>query len=305
MDKFYKQTTNSNIRVFTVQKLMHMWNCNRAAYEEEILERVVMVHLSNIAQEQDLQVRVAVAILLIELTSHCDTKRCLELLDIIEKFLNRPFELYLTDGITIKSDNEIQDIIILVDGLIKVFLIKLYRLPSSHAIKIFDMLIKHVEQHYETPMVFENACIVRYEIFNWMLKARANVSFHIGYPDPSNNGIVRFSHYLGIEEPSPLQLNSQLQTPTMNQQQHSQQQQQTSNMSEKQQNQDSIPAANLTKISIRRGCRTIVKCVENEKDWHIIQLILKELPNIMQNKALIQGKDVDSLAKTLYKMASS
>lgn len=34
-------------------------------------------------------------------------------------------------------------------------------------------------------------------------------------------------------------------------------------------------------------------------DWQIIELVLKELPSIMQNRALLQGNDMESLATTL------
>jgi tuberous sclerosis 2 len=62
------------------------------------------------------------------------------------------------------------------------------------------------------------------------------------------------------------------------------------------------PASSFTAISIRRGCKCIVKCLETEKSWAVLQLVLKELPNILQNKALIQGNDVDLLARTLYNL---
>lgn len=86
MERFYNMK-NVNIRVKALQSLIQIMDINRAAYEEEILERVVIggPHFSNVHLETDINVRSAVGKLLIDFTWHCDSKRCLELLDIIEK----------------------------------------------------------------------------------------------------------------------------------------------------------------------------------------------------------------------------
>lgn len=84
MDRFYRMRTIS-IRVKAVQTLSQMMDVNRAAYEEEILERVVIPHFAGVHHETDMLVRTSVAKLLVDFAWHCDTKRCLELLDIIEK----------------------------------------------------------------------------------------------------------------------------------------------------------------------------------------------------------------------------
>lgn len=84
MERFYKMN-NVSIRVKAVQTLIQIMDINRAAYEEEILERVVIPHFSNVHLESEIGVRTAVGKLLIDFVWHCDTKSCLELLDIIEK----------------------------------------------------------------------------------------------------------------------------------------------------------------------------------------------------------------------------
>lgn len=84
MERFYSMK-NVNIRVKALQSLIQIMDINRAAYEEEILERVVIPQFSNVHLESDITVRSAVGKLLIDFTWHCDSKRCQELLDIIEK----------------------------------------------------------------------------------------------------------------------------------------------------------------------------------------------------------------------------
>lgn len=84
IERFYGMK-NVNIRVKALQSLIQIMDVNRAGYEEEILERVVIPHFSNVHTEPDMNVRSAVGKLLIEFAWNCDSKRCLELLDIVEK----------------------------------------------------------------------------------------------------------------------------------------------------------------------------------------------------------------------------
>lgn len=284
IERFYKKMSNTMIRVRAIEALAQIMQENRAAYEEEILDQVVMQHFSNLLHERDQMVRVAVANLLINLSLHCETKRCLELFDIIEKAIMRQYTENVADGYVYQSEEEIKDIKVLVEGLIQVFHVKLYRLPSTHAIFIYHMLISFMEHHYQKPKAYENTVGIRYHIFDWMLKARANASYNLGYPE-TINGSIKFSHYLGIE--------------------HSTFTTQLSNQSTTQGGQgdsSTVPPVSFTMIPIRRGCKLIVKCLEVEKDWTILRLVLEQLPAILQNKALIQGNDIDYLTKTLHKM---
>lgn len=302
MDRFYKMK-NTMIRVHAVQALVRIMAINRAIYEEEILERIVIVHLGGVVHETDAEVRKAVASAMIEFIMYCDTKRCFELLEIVGKMLHRPYDCYAHDKTVIHSVKEAEDIIILVDGLIRVFSVKLYRVPSTHAIKVYHLLILLLESHYDKPIVFQNVNVIRHKIFSWMLQARANASFHIGYPDAQNDNRVRFSHYLGIEGPYQHQ-SIQTQQPASLSQQAQSSSQLNLAQQENMKSADVMPSTSLTTISIKRGCQIIVDCLKEEKDWHVIQLVLSELPNIMENKALIQGNDIDSLAKTLFRMFS-
>lgn len=75
--------------------------------------------------------------------------------------LKRPFE-HLPDCPLI--DSECEDIRCLVTGLISVFTVKIHKLPSSHAVKIYKMLINYLELHYNKPKIFENCNQIRYEV---------------------------------------------------------------------------------------------------------------------------------------------
>lgn len=163
VQRFYKMS-NTSIRIKVIQSLVNIMDLNRSCYEEEILERVVIPLFAQVCNETDVQLRRAVADALIEFARHCDTKRCGELLDILENIINRPYELHKSFGMEVKSEKDIQDVITAVDGLIEVFVIKLYRLPSSHAIKIFNILVGHLELNYQYPKVFEQVNVTRYKV---------------------------------------------------------------------------------------------------------------------------------------------
>lgn len=287
MERFYRNEVHQSIRLATIEHFKEIISLNRACYEEEILEKVVIVIFSDIAQEHDVKIRVAVCKLLLEICSHCDTKRCLELLDILEKVMNHPFDLFSLYNTSHKYEHDFEDSIVVVNGMIDLFLEKLHQLPTNHAIKIYHILIGHLETHYQQPKVFENATKIRYSIINWMLRVRANSTFHIGYPTRLISDNIRYSNYLAVEgefqHPPP-------QTPNIQEIQSALAEDSCFNFS------------TVTTLSIKRGCKIIVKCLDLEKDWHTIQLVLRELPKIMQNKTLIQGNDVDILARSLSEL---
>lgn len=93
----------------------------RSAYEEEILESIVIPIFGNISQETEPRIRTNVVKLLLNFVAHCETKRSIELLDIIEKVTNRPFDRYAEDNwIVLRLEDELSHIVTVVDELIRV-----------------------------------------------------------------------------------------------------------------------------------------------------------------------------------------
>lgn len=76
------------------------------------------------------------------------------------QLLFRPFEVYPNEN-TATNEIDFSDTKCLVKGLIDVFVHKIYRLPSSYAIKIYKMLVTFLEMHYAKPKVFENYNVIR------------------------------------------------------------------------------------------------------------------------------------------------
>jgi len=59
----------------------------RSRYEDELIERIVVPYMQHVDMDPDITIRTVTANLLVDLCLECDTKRCIELLDILEKVL--------------------------------------------------------------------------------------------------------------------------------------------------------------------------------------------------------------------------
>lgn len=215
----------------------------------------------------------------------------------------------------------------------QVFILKLYHLPASHAIKIFQILSGHLEKYYHKTVLMEWSGTIRKKIFAWILKVRANATYNIGYPDEKSTVVcqpMRFSHYLSIElndvnyrvvnqttavVTSPQTQTQQTATSKISilkfanrfdaiDQYHlivsTVQQQPSSSFAGGQapltESHVTLSSETLSTIPIRRSCKLIIECLKSETDWSIVQLVLRELPGILQNKALLRCIDMDTLA---------
>lgn len=62
----------------------------------------------------------------------------------------------------------------------------------------------------------------------------------------------------------------------------------------------------VTYVSLRNAFRVFICCLTQEKDWDVLQLVLREIPKVMQNKALVLSKhgasEIDLLAQALCSM---
>lgn len=58
---------------------------NRPRFEDELIERIVVPYMQHVDTDPDITIRTVAANLLVDVCLECDTKRCVELLDILEK----------------------------------------------------------------------------------------------------------------------------------------------------------------------------------------------------------------------------
>ncbi|KAK6623829.1 hypothetical protein RUM44_010685 [Polyplax serrata] len=291
LDKYYNQDSRPNVRVKALEVLSSVVNSNKLIYEDELIERVVVPHLQYIDQEVELNVRNVGVQILVNLCLSCESKKCLELLAILEKLLIRrdqnsydPTQKELTT-----NENEGVEVKSIVSGLIKVFTIKLHQLPSNHALKAYKILISFLENYYRNPVFQEYNQNVPFAIFECLLKLRVNKIGHIGLMD-STNSIV-YSPYLMIES----KLNSdKCGTGTISPPPASPAP-------------SLYPVCTVTPFSFASASKVIVTALKTERDWKILSLLLQELPSILQNKSLMLGRhgtDIGQLADALCSMVS-
>ncbi|XP_071440421.1 tuberin-like [Hetaerina americana] len=335
VEKYFRYETRTSIRIRVLDILSDIIRTNRSLYEEDLMERVVVPHLQHVDSDPDTAVRNAAAQLLIDLCLECESKRCLELLDILEKILSRPYELDLGPFV---SEAEVPDVRTVVVGLIHIFRVKLYQLPSSHAIKAYKLLVNHLEAHYKKPSVFDNVSSLRYKIIECFLQIRANSHFHLGFPETTTGGggaappvessivspsatsthgsqrmaKLRFSPYLAVDHrhsekppgagssppPSTMPPASSVTTsaPPPSTAPPS-----TAHLAHH-------PSCTITHLSLTYACKAVFLSLIQERDWKVLHLILQEIPQVMQNKALILSRDgandVDNLAHSLCLLVS-
>ncbi|XP_033337917.1 TSC complex subunit tuberin isoform X3 [Megalopta genalis] len=288
MDRYYKMETRTNVRVKVLEVLTNVIQVNsRSRYEDELIERIVVPYFQHIDADSDITIRNSVAYLLVDLCLECDTKRCLELLDIIEKLINKPF----CSDIPVTKDTDIKDVKTAVVGVIKILTLKIYNLPSSHAIRAYKVLVNHLDQHYKDPSVFHDVSTIRYLIFECFLKIRANTLYHLGFPDAQNASVTRFSPYLVLEHAATERMNSGG----------------GGNSPPPASPAPSHLSCQITHMSLAHACKAVISCIKSEKDWKVLQLVLKELPQVMQNRALVLSRhtnDIDCFATALCSMVS-
>lgn len=145
------------------------------------------------------------------------------------------------------------------------------------------MLNAHLEKYYQKPAFLEASVPIRSSIFAWLLRFRANANYYVGYIDDLKSSRIKFSHFLSIDTDL-----GYLQSIRPQPSQQVAVTQQSSQETETQ-----------TTISIKRSCKIIIDCLINENDWSVMQLVLKRLPLILQNKALFRGVDMEALAAAI------
>ncbi|XP_026278513.1 tuberin isoform X1 [Frankliniella occidentalis] len=286
LEKFFRLETRTKIRVKVLGVLEKVIQTNRAAYEDELIEQAVVPFLDHIDQDQDVAVRNAAAGLLIELCLSCDSKRCLELLDILEKLLNRPFEV---PNIV---DSELIDTCTVAKGVVHIFVAKMYQLPSAHAIRAYKILVNHLEMHYRNQSVLDNHRSIRQPIFECFLCIRANYSYQLGYPGGMKAELGKplvFSPYLGVDHKHGERTGGASSPPPVS----------------------PAPSAHVpcvfTALSLTHACKAVISGLRHERDWKVLELILSQVPEVMKNKALILSRhanDIDQMAASLCSIVS-
>ncbi|GAA6078674.1 tuberin isoform X1, partial [Tachysurus ichikawai] len=170
---------------------------------------------------------------------------------------------------------------------------KLYSLPASHASRVYELLISHLQLHYKNKYCSALASSVRLQVFDFLLLMRADSLHRLGVPN--KDGVLRFSPYCycdvgGTEkreaEKKPA---GTVSSPT------------------------GSPAPAAPPTSIRTASlpynlafNVLLQCLKMETDWKVLKLVLDKMPWTLQYKVLLLTSpcSVDQLCSTLCSMVT-
>ncbi|KAM6054357.1 tuberin isoform 2-T2 [Chlamydotis macqueenii] len=293
MERFFRNESRSAVRIKVLDVLSFVLSINRQFYEEELINLVVISQLAHIPEDKDHQVRKLATQLLVDLAEGCNTHHFNSLLDIIEKVaahsLSSPSELEERDLLSYSAS--LEDVKTAVLGLLIILQTKLYSLPSSHAMRVYEMLIHHVQRHYMYAYSLPVASSIRMQVFDFLLMLRADSLHRLGLSN--KDGAVRFSPYClcdfveAEKRASEKKPAGTLSPPSGS---------------------PSVPSQNAT---VRIGhlpysmvFGVLLQCLKQETDWKVLKLVLNKLPESLRYKVLFLTSpcNIDLLASALSYM---
>ncbi|XP_010834055.1 PREDICTED: tuberin-like, partial [Bison bison bison] len=261
---------------------------------EELINSVVISQLSHIPEDRDHQVRKLATQLLVDLAEGCHTHHFNSLLDIVEKVIARslspPPELEERDVAAYSAS--LEDVKTAVLGLLVILQTKLYALPASHATRVYETLVSHIQLHYKHSYTLPIASSIRLQAFDFLLQLRADSLHRLGLP--SKDGLVRFSPYcvcdcLETERSSEKKAGGPLSPPAGSPGPA-----------------PAGPAVRLGSLPYSLLFRVLLQCLKQETDWKVLKLVLSKLPESLRYKVLIFTSpcSVDQLSAALCSMLS-
>ncbi|NXJ85892.1 TSC2 protein, partial [Trogon melanurus] len=293
MERFFRNESRSAVRIKVLDVLSFVLSINRQFYEEELINLVVISQLAHIPEDKDHQVRKLATQLLVDLAEGCNTHHFNSLLDIIEKVaahsLSSPSELEERDLLSYSAS--LEDVKTAVLGLLIILQTKLYSLPSSHATRVYEMLIHHVQRHYVYAYSLAVASSIRLQVFDFLLMLRADSLHRLGLSN--KDGAVRFSPYCLCDfVEAEKRASEKKPTGTLSPPSGS----------------PSVPSQSAT---VRVGhlpysmvFGVLLQCLKQETDWKVLKLVLNKLPESLRYKVLFLTSpcNIDLLASALSYM---
>ncbi|XP_029545750.1 tuberin isoform X3 [Salmo trutta] len=299
MEKFFRNESRSVIRIKVLHILSFVLSTNRQLYEEELIEVVVVPQLSGIAEDRDLAVRRQATQLLVDLAESCTTHHFTSLLDIIQRVASRslvcpgPLEVSERDP---TAESPMEDVRTAIRGLLEILQSKLYSLPASHASRVYELLIGHLQLHYKNKYSSAVACSIRLQVFDFLLMMRTDSLHRLGFL--SKDGVLRFSPYCHCDMGEPEKRGSEKKpagsvSPPAG---------------------SPVPSSTTTpSSSIRTAClpyspafNVLLQCLKMETDWKVLKLVLEKMSWTLQYKVLLLSSpcSIDQLCSTLCSMVT-
>lgn len=265
------------VRLHALERLLAFILRHRHLYGEELVERVGAPVLGACALDAEPALRAAAARALVDMARVCSADATTDLIDLLEKILDRPFDMYVTD-VPIPADADVSDLRLAARGLLELLHERLLRAPAAHAARTFLVLLDHLDHHYRRPALFHHHPDIRLQIFDMIFGLRANRLNCVGFCYDERGAAVHGAASLRLRPVcSPFLLA------------------------------EGPPPAGACVLPLGRAARTLVTALTREQDWAVLAHVLRALPQLLQTRALAVGRrpqDLDLLASTLCGMVS-
>ncbi|BFZ02892.1 hypothetical protein BsWGS_05930 [Bradybaena similaris] len=289
MEKYLKGQTRTEVRKKALDVLSLVLSINTHVYEKELIEWVVIPHFTNFDADPDPEVRCKAVELLLGLCEDCHSNEFFELTVIVEKIIKKPLigsapEADRRDDMgVLRDERNLQDIRVAIGKIIEVFKVKLYTAPASHCQRLYELLISHLELHYSHLYLGPTACQIRREIFGLLTLLRADSRSRVGLVDRKPGERHVYSPYTLCKPIDDLESLAQ--------------------------KSPSIPGLTLSQIyaviEYKHTFKMFLQCLETERDWTVLQMVLEKLTLILENKTLVLTADshfIDTLCGKLCAM---
>ncbi|XP_061536613.1 tuberin isoform X1 [Phycodurus eques] len=298
MEKFFRNEGRSVIRIKVLHILSFVLSTNRQLYEDELIEMVVIPQLSGIAEDRDLAVTKQATQLLVDLAEGCNTHHFTSLLDIIERVASR--SLVCSGPVDVSerehtAESPMDDVRTAILGLLEILQSKLYSLPASHATRVYELLISHLQLHYKNKYYSMIASSIRLQVFDFFLMMRADSLHRVGVPN--KDGAIRFSPYCYCDmgEPEKRPNEKKPTSPPVSGPP------------------PPTPPSSSVTATIRSAnlpyspaFSVLLQCLKMETDWKVLKLVLEKLPWTLQYKVLLLTSpcSLDQLCSSLCCMVT-
>ncbi|XP_061576654.1 tuberin isoform X5 [Cololabis saira] len=300
MEKFFRNESRSVIRIKVLHILSFVLSTNRQLYEDELIEMVVIPQLSGIAEDRDPAVRKQATQLLVDLAEGCNTHHFTSLLDVIERVASR--SLACSGSLEVSdrdptAESPMDDVRTAILGLLEILQSKLYSLPASHASRVYEMLISHLQLHYKNKYCSAIASTIRLQVFDFFLMMRADSLHRIGVPN--KDGAIRFSPYCYCDT-------GEAEKRVCDKKPTGSTSPPAGSPAPAAAPPASTPPIRSAYLPYAHAFSILLQCLKMETDWKVLKLVLDKLPWTLQYKVLLRASpcSLDQLCSTLCSMVT-
>lgn len=285
MDKYFKYDKRTDVRSKMLTILFDIYRTYQSIYEEEITDIAAPYLLQCAFDERDHVIRIEVIKFLTDIIVNASAHIRSDIITAMERIICT--NLRNSTNMVAEEDDDIlsKDISVAVIGLIDAFKELIFRQPIECAYKIYHILLDHLLLHYQRRFDGQISRQLRCTLFKWLLQLRINHRRCVGIMKTvEGRDIVQFSPYILFEafEDANITKDTYIIKPDHRHE-----------------------LWKVAEISYAKATDAILNCLEVERDWNVLIVVLKNMEQLLQYKDLIlSGNKLNAMCRSLQHMIS-